>query len=62
MSTRSWRVAGTMALGHVVLVLVGVTQLPLTGLDFSPQEVVRAYSEADKALAFTGGYAGKSVV
>ena len=57
MSTRAWRVAGAMALGHVVLVLVGVTQLPLTGLDYSPQEVAQAYSEADKTLAFIGGYA-----
>ena len=57
MSESAWRVAGAMALGHVALVLVGVTQLPLTGLDTSPNGVAQAYAEANMALAFTGGYA-----
>ena len=57
MSERAWRVAGVLALGHVVLVLVGVTQLPLTGLDTSQEAVAEAYAKANMALAFTGGYA-----
>ena len=55
MSCTAWRLAAGMALGHVVLVLVGISQQssPLLGDD---ADAVAAYVESDMTRVYIGGY------
>jgi hypothetical protein len=56
MSRTSWRVAGGLALGHVVLVLVGITQQNSLRLGDDATTVAAQYVDGDLARTFVGGY------
>jgi hypothetical protein len=54
MTTRLWRVAGALALAHVVLMFAGAPSTPLLG--DSPANVVSAYVTGSMARMYAGGY------
>jgi hypothetical protein len=57
MSNRSWRVAGVLAIGYVVLAFVGSGMEKVTGLlGTSPDAVRTQYTQADLPQAMAGGY------
>jgi hypothetical protein len=53
MSRTAWRTAGVLALGHVVLMLLAITQQQSARLGEDP---AAAYAGADLARVFAGGY------
>lgn len=51
-----WRVAGGLAIAHVVLLLAGVSQESLVGRGASAETVQQTYGGANLTRVFTGGY------
>jgi hypothetical protein len=56
MSRTAWRVAGMLAIGHVVVVLVGITQRNSLRLGDDAATVAAQYAEGDMARTFAGGH------
>ncbi|MFP5371859.1 MAG: hypothetical protein ACLGI3_14085, partial [Actinomycetes bacterium] len=56
MSRTAWRVAGALALGHVVLVLAGISQQRSPRLGDDAVAVAAEYVDGDMTRIFAGGY------
>lgn len=56
MSRTAWRTAGALALGHVVLVLGGISQQRSPRLGDDAAAVAAEYVDSDMARIFAGGY------
>jgi hypothetical protein len=56
MSRTAWRIAGTLAIGHVLLVLAGITQQNSLRLGDDAATVAAEYVDGDMARSFAGGY------
>ena len=55
-SPAMWRVAGGLALAHVVVLFVGISQEKSVVLTDSPHTVARVYGSGSLGRIFTGGY------
>ncbi|MGY1825778.1 hypothetical protein [Blastococcus sp. SYSU DS0541] len=56
MSRTAWRVAGSLALAHVVLILVGISQQRSPRLGDGAEAVAAEYVDGDLARIMAGGY------
>ena len=56
MSRTAWRVAGALALAHVVLILVGISQQRSPRLGDDVAAVTAEYVDSDMTRIFAGGY------
>ena len=56
MSRTAWRTAGALAIGHVVLVLIGISQQRSPRLGDDAAAVAAEYVEGDLARILAGGY------
>lgn len=56
MSRTAWRTAGGLALGHVVLILIGISQQRSPRLGDDARAVAAEYVDGDMARILTGGY------
>jgi hypothetical protein len=55
-SPAMWRVAGGLALAHVVLLFAGISQESSVSLSDGPHTVARVYGSGSLGRIFTGGY------
>jgi hypothetical protein len=53
---RLWRIAGIGCIAHVVLLFGGYSQMRSANFDASPADIVTAYSQADPAKMYLGGF------
>lgn len=55
---RLWRVAGSLCLAHVILLLAGYSQMRVPVFDSAPADVVRTYADVATPRMYVGGFVG----